>query len=408
MSEYNIVNRTVCPPSATYGFGLTPETINSLDHILSLPSFASMSFLTDSAGNHFQCHFPPAEYAAISVLLQHGASEPWKSFPTTIESMVEWAEMFKDTAIRDRVRQWTLIYKQPQDQPMYDTVYPISLRLHGYIKDMKINRLGNWNGDVDSVPYASQTMLLSGKGNRDAWIPTLDCLNLTANFISRCLRVPLTKNNPFKNSLFLQRKIFGKKADGTQTILSRAQDPDNLLSQLPDDWVLTDELQIGVLDAQHKTQRYNDMLVSIGDFVEVAANIDVVVFSDHATGKKGLKVHLSFDHLLVLVVQPEDNPVQTQAGTTKRKAADAPATVKKKRHLLEFDVEQRIPNAIEADVTTPTTRSGADGESDVSEPMNHFSGSDDDDTGSSTYETDVSDDENSSLKDYPDALRMFV
>lgn len=69
----------------------------------------------------------------------------WQRCPSTLPRLIQWAEIQQDSDKKDKSRDRILVYKNmPDARP--DTLYPVALRVHGFLDRFCIERLGNWSG----------------------------------------------------------------------------------------------------------------------------------------------------------------------------------------------------------------------------------------------------------------------
>ncbi|KAH7904556.1 hypothetical protein BJ138DRAFT_1119305 [Hygrophoropsis aurantiaca] len=297
-----------------------------------------MSYLTDSRGDLVQYLWPSEECKRLFTDTPIAEAQRWEIFPTTVEDMVDWAEVIIDKNAVNTFRNRVLIYKaSPTGSISTDVVYPVTLRLNGYIDRMDIKRLGNWDGNADNIRFAHQFITLVPGSSRDAWLATVGCLNTTATFISRALSIPLANETPFKNKISLQRKVFYQHPRIKPITASFADDPKNWLANVPADWTLDDEVVVGRKTDKGKIVHLSHMMLSPGDFVEVSAGFDIVFTRDPSTSRNTIKIYLAFEHILsILPAQDQLLPVET---TKKRKECESPnkgPTIQKKHHALNF------------------------------------------------------------------------
>ena len=79
------------------------------------------------------------------------AMEDWQLVPTSFEEVCEWAYIIRDTSAGEWSRGYLLLYKQPGETAYPDVLYPVTLRLQGFIKTCNLAPLGSWNGCVGTT-----------------------------------------------------------------------------------------------------------------------------------------------------------------------------------------------------------------------------------------------------------------
>ncbi|KAH7918546.1 hypothetical protein BV22DRAFT_1024426 [Leucogyrophana mollusca] len=210
--------------------------------------------------------------------------ESWEIFPNTIEGMVEWADLFRDSTVKDSSRNRILIYKSLKDSTTGD-VFPVSIRLQGILKHFKLERFGSWTG--------------------------------------RQLRTPsVTK---FSRNLYFQRKVFTKvnyltimvRSPGLTGLMQRAEgdyddvgkipfadDPHGWYRAVQPHWQVADPVTIGRVAEDGVITPLNPLLLSRGDFVEIGAEFDIVVSRDQ-DHRPVTKTFLAFHHVVQLATTAE-------------------------------------------------------------------------------------------------------
>ncbi|EGN96153.1 hypothetical protein SERLA73DRAFT_76143 [Serpula lacrymans var. lacrymans S7.3] len=71
--------------------------------------------------------------------------QKWQIVPHTLDKMLEWVHVMQDEDCVDSTRGYQLVYSLPSPE-VEGEVYPMSIRLHGFIKMLQLATLGNWNG----------------------------------------------------------------------------------------------------------------------------------------------------------------------------------------------------------------------------------------------------------------------
>ncbi|KIN97635.1 hypothetical protein M404DRAFT_32108 [Pisolithus tinctorius Marx 270] len=258
----------------------------------------------------------------------HGLQQ-WECFPTSLCHMVEWATVARHPCAPDRRRSHLLVYKTlPVPEP-YDAMYPVSVRIYGFLDKFCVGEFGNWNGDSTRAAYAVQSLSLSSMGNTAAWRNQLDRLNLAATFASRVLKVPLPSVQ-FRHHLHMQRKVFTKRLFDLQESQARHLSPIHDASaqnahvpRLPEyPWEWNGPLEILEMQQDGNIMPIHEVLLSRGDFVEIDAEFDLVVVRTHAT-RAHLRVFLTCKQILRLQsarpTQPSGTPMVTTSPTEIRR-----------------------------------------------------------------------------------------
>lgn len=69
----------------------------------------------------------------------------WELFPSSLQEMVAWADVYKDEEKRDKSRNNILIYKNIPEEDK-SLIFPVAIRMHGILEQFRIERFGNWTG----------------------------------------------------------------------------------------------------------------------------------------------------------------------------------------------------------------------------------------------------------------------
>ena len=70
--------------------------------------------------------------------------ESWQIVPTTFTEICDWAYIAKNQNIVDHTRLYHVLYKNPGGDQT--TLYPVVLRLQGFLGCFELSPLGTWNG----------------------------------------------------------------------------------------------------------------------------------------------------------------------------------------------------------------------------------------------------------------------
>lgn len=149
----------------------------------------------------------------------------WQKFPSTLPKLIEWAEVYRDVEQKDKSCDRILIYKH-MPNARANTLYPVALRVHGFLGRFCFERLGNWSGwDTETMEQkchwlnifrkpqdahkAIQHIALSSGGHSEPWNTTMRAINVACDYASRQLRIPM-KGVRFGNDIYFQRRVFSK------------------------------------------------------------------------------------------------------------------------------------------------------------------------------------------------------
>ena len=107
-----------------------------------------MSFLP-SENHSLAVDLWPSPYDAI-VKQRRDISQlqQWECFPTTLARLAEWATIAKLPSSTDRSRDRILVYKTLPAPDSDVALYPVSVRLFGFLEKFCVGEYGDWNGYV--------------------------------------------------------------------------------------------------------------------------------------------------------------------------------------------------------------------------------------------------------------------
>jgi hypothetical protein len=79
--------------------------------------------------------------------LVDGTDEPkfWQVVPTTFEEMCDWAYVSMNKISNDQTRRHLVLYRNPE-VTHGSVVYPVTLRVQGFVERAKLTALGDWDG----------------------------------------------------------------------------------------------------------------------------------------------------------------------------------------------------------------------------------------------------------------------
>ncbi|EGO21694.1 hypothetical protein SERLADRAFT_410252 [Serpula lacrymans var. lacrymans S7.9] len=192
--------------------------------------------------------------------------QKWQIVPHTLDKMLEWVHVMQDEDCVDSTRGYQLVYSLPSPE-VEGEVYPMSIRLHGFIKMLQLATLGNWNGSSQAV--ASYNFFFK----RDSQIASIH-----AKQSSKSLHA--------KNSV-------------QPDFLAAPDNPNHYYERISAEWNTNDKLPVAKYNATNQLTAIKHLLLSPGDFVEVGVEFDIVVRRG-ASGQKTVKVFPTFTHIIQL------------------------------------------------------------------------------------------------------------
>ncbi|KAH7907429.1 hypothetical protein BJ138DRAFT_1014509, partial [Hygrophoropsis aurantiaca] len=182
--------------------------------------------------------------------------EPWQKVPSTYAEICTWAQLARDPTSPEKRRENIIIYcNPPTADPL--TLFPISIRVQGFLESCCLRPLGNWKG-----------------------LPESECFTIFLIMLITCLRCQ-------------------RKSDDPVTALSIADDPNQCYPTIAPDWCLADRLQIGRRLENGNRAACSHMILMPGDFIDVGLTFDVVR-QKQKDGSTSFKIHLGFSHVLQL------------------------------------------------------------------------------------------------------------
>jgi len=107
------------------------------------PFFANTT--EDSEGSLAKDLWPPP-FAATIDKRSPQELEQWQIVPFTFADICEWAYIAKRHTTTDHTRLYNVLYRCPDGDP--SAIYPIVLRIQGFLGRFELSPLGAWNGFV--------------------------------------------------------------------------------------------------------------------------------------------------------------------------------------------------------------------------------------------------------------------
>ncbi|KAG1788903.1 hypothetical protein EV424DRAFT_1355940 [Suillus variegatus] len=208
----------------------------------------------------------------------------WELFPSSLQEMVAWADVYKDEEKRDKSRNNILIYKNIPEEDK-SLIFPVAIRMHGILEQFRIERFGNWTGKSEDVLQAVQYINLSSGGHEAPWNATISSLNLACDYVSRKLSIPM-QEMPKTRQIYLQRRVFYKREtarESKESLLTQDEDPEGKFYHIQEWWSVARPLRVAELTADGKKMAMNSIMLTEGDFVEVGAELDFVVNKNRNT-----------------------------------------------------------------------------------------------------------------------------
>ncbi|KAG1851204.1 hypothetical protein C8R48DRAFT_547962, partial [Suillus tomentosus] len=178
----------------------------------------------------------------------------WELFPSSLQEMVVWADVYKDEEKRDKSRNNILIYKNVPEEDK-SMIFLVAIHMHGILKQFRVECFGNWTG---SAP----------------WNATISSLNLACDYVSRKLSIPM-QEMPKTRQIYLQ--------ESKEPLLTQDKDPEGKFYRIQEWWSVARPLRVADLTADRKKIAMGSIMLTEGDFVEVGAELDFVVNKNRNT-----------------------------------------------------------------------------------------------------------------------------
>ncbi|KAG2136223.1 hypothetical protein BD769DRAFT_1341348, partial [Suillus cothurnatus] len=194
--------------------------------------------------------------------------ESWELFPSSLQEMAEWADVYKDEDKHDQSRNHTLIYKHVPEEDM-TMIFPVAIHLHGILEQFCVERFRNWSG------------LTSNK-----WFNT----SIFHQEDTKLLGMPLL---PHSTSLTITETARESK----EPRLQPEEDPGGKFYCIQDKWNVIQPLRLAELTVEGKKLPINAVLLTEGDFVEVGTEPDFIINRNRNT-KTTVKCFLTCTYIV--------------------------------------------------------------------------------------------------------------
>ncbi|KAH7904133.1 hypothetical protein BJ138DRAFT_1107083 [Hygrophoropsis aurantiaca] len=122
--------------------------------------------------------------------------EDWQKVPATYSEICSWAQVARDPSSHERRRDNIIVYSnRPSSEEL--TLFPISIRIQGFLEGCCLQRLGNWRGDPSNVHKAVHSLVLRSNGDERTWAPIHSAIAHLRQLVQR----QLTANNLYEEPL---------------------------------------------------------------------------------------------------------------------------------------------------------------------------------------------------------------
>ncbi|KAI0066967.1 hypothetical protein BV25DRAFT_1912310 [Artomyces pyxidatus] len=234
--------------------------------------------------------------------LEGGDIPEWQRVPHGLEALAEWAFVSQKAVCNDPTRHHSFVHCTPDSDGFDEDLYQVVVRLQGFLAKFDFRPLGNWDGEERNACKAQQTLTLSGGQFPRVFESQSVALENIRDLICRQLGQDCKDGYSLRDStIFCKRRVF-RKVRGQRhplpSVLLPAEDRFGQAKAIESRWRVVDRARFGVKQANGRVRSCNPILFSEGDFVDVAATLDVANFT--RDGRPVTDVHLSFDHVIQL------------------------------------------------------------------------------------------------------------
>ncbi|EMD30845.1 hypothetical protein CERSUDRAFT_78576 [Gelatoporia subvermispora B] len=200
--------------------------------------------------------------------------EDREKVPDTFECLCLQTYVSRASTVVDKTRLYRVLHYI--DSPATGTIsprYEVNIRIQGYIQSMNLTPYGNWTSALSDAKRAIQYLAIVARGSDEVFGKQIDVLDNLRRLIHHTLdgsdqSVRLLP----RDKLYLQRRVFQKPVE---------------------------ELIIGVPLSSGRVKRINHLMLSEGDFVDVAVSADIVSIGNQR--QKRTRVHFQLHHVLQLM-----------------------------------------------------------------------------------------------------------
>ncbi|KAH7905658.1 hypothetical protein BJ138DRAFT_1118278 [Hygrophoropsis aurantiaca] len=261
-----------------------------------------MSHLIGSDGRLVRDSWPKGIGHLDGEKISCASLQDWEKVPPTYYEICSWAQVALDPSAQERRRENILVYAKPPATEQH-TLFPISIRVQGFLEACCLHRLGNWKGNPTNAQRAVHSVTLRSNGEERTWAP----IHTAIRHIRQLVQRQLTANNLYEeppldttDDLRLYHRVFQKRQrKDPATVLPVSEDPNQFYPAISQHWALADRIQIGRRMENGGKAACSPLTLSPGDFVDVGITFEIVK-QKQRDGTWGFRVHLGFSHVLQL------------------------------------------------------------------------------------------------------------
>ncbi|KAJ7119802.1 hypothetical protein C8R44DRAFT_878192 [Mycena epipterygia] len=282
-----------------------------------------MSFVQDAHGT-LVCELWPEDLRFASTLgvpLDEATLPQWQIVPADLTGFSDWAYIYHNAASRERSRAKLLLYRHPA-QTMPGTIYPVKVRLQGFVQRLNLQPLGTWDGNPERASAAIQSVVLSNgdsADNYEAWESTIRAVDTLRTFAYMSLGAPSTVHQAMpviERHIYCQRRVFTKVRPSAPepSVLRAGDDPYGHAAMVDTEWRVVKNLSMGrVLAADGRAVPCDHTAFRAGDFVDIGISLDIAAVPQRR-GNPRVDVHIALQHILLL--REAEQNTAPELGTT--------------------------------------------------------------------------------------------
>ncbi|KAJ7118466.1 hypothetical protein C8R43DRAFT_1137398 [Mycena crocata] len=254
--------------------------------------------------------------AALGIPAYSAHTPEWMVAPNTMANMFDWAYVAKNQRTLDASREQMLLYKNPP-RVATNTLFPVAIRLQGFIARCNLGPLGNWNGEPLHAVSSTQSVVLECQGMLEPWDATLATLQAIEDLVQNSLH-SFGNTETFtdrsarsgEQELYCSRRVFEKaritphNRSFRLSVLEEGDDPLGKCDAIDRDWRVTRKLPSGRLTKDQDDgdcfEAYNARAFQAGDFVDVCIGFDIVSMRQHRRSDPRFKIRPTIQHIILL------------------------------------------------------------------------------------------------------------
>ncbi|KAF7792443.1 hypothetical protein EIP86_003480 [Pleurotus ostreatoroseus] len=213
--------------------------------------------------------------------------------PENLQDLSAWAHVQRFTATPTNPY---LLVHSGEALNNAEQVHEVFFRVQGYVLEVNMEPLGDWDGELSGAPKARQFLTLHGGADNELFAVQCDALSLVREFILR--RTRSTKVNTDQNGrIYMHNKVFSKVKVGfkQKSVLTDADDPFDRARHVAKHWLVTKKIVFGFQDAAGKLKAASYLAIRPGDFVDVKLHTDISTYREE--DKTETRVYFSVDRV---------------------------------------------------------------------------------------------------------------